>query len=838
MKRWLVVWTLLFCVLPANARILLKPKGGGAMPLRLKALDASVEIERQFATTVTQMTFQNEVQDRIEADFIYTVPPNSVVTYFAYWYEEEKVVARVVEKERAASIYQHITSRMRDPALIELVGKDTFRARIFPIMPNADLRVEIHTVETLPSTSEGARYTFALAPEEKGTGTLENLDVRVRIKRDAALLGAGNNFALPINSETGAWTMHLAQKNFRPTQDLRVGLKFKPQTLHARLLAAPSGGNDGFFALALTAPRNIAKPRLQISGVKTYDILPRRLPNLKGGQQITVVGRYRGSGAARVSLGNLQSTVEFDRTARNNNPATKLWAAQQIAALSGNAKNRARVVALSQRFTLPSKWTSWLAIPEAERQRYKVEKAYAELATATHRYVAEKENGRAKGATARKLLESVRENAKLTGQSEEEALRQATNSRIYALASAHVREKYAARPSRKRMADYKRRVTRLASSPAAANAELKQVEQMVFDNARGVLYDYVAQKAAPRNSPHYDPSSLKYAQEAVEGLNLPRARKARLLKEAQQRFDTAQRLLKVSEKLADNIYNGQDTTPETQQLDKEFGSLVKQAPRGYLDRSTYLEHWEVERRPREAYLGRAHVTAHEIVTEEKSATPDDQKLARLNSELKRAAAKVGVNPKHFLNQHRTGWSQSQTLKQVREIYGRNYYLRQGDPLISIDAPADALQVVAILPNGEIKQLVYDAVRKRWEARFDVPTYATEGDYKIEIVIVDAAGARRRFFLTYQVDMSSPRGEALAQRNDGKWRLEVKTEGDVARVAAILPSGEKIELKPSATDASRYLAFADAPEEGASSRVTYILTDRAHNRTEISVDMAK
>ena len=110
--------------LPAQAQILLKPNGQNAAPLRVKALKADVKITGQFASTQLNYTFQNETSERIEADFIYSVPQHATVTHFAYWYGEEKVVARVVEKERAAAIYKHITSRMRDPALVEMIGKN------------------------------------------------------------------------------------------------------------------------------------------------------------------------------------------------------------------------------------------------------------------------------------------------------------------------------------------------------------------------------------------------------------------------------------------------------------------------------------------------------------------------------------------------------------------------------------------------------------------------------------------------------------------------------------------------------------------------------------------
>jgi hypothetical protein len=48
-----------------------------------------------------------------------------------------------------------------------------------------------------------------------------------------------------------------------------------------------------------------------------------------------------------------------------------LWASHRIAQLSARESNREEVVALSKRFGMPSKWTSWLAIPLAERANFK-----------------------------------------------------------------------------------------------------------------------------------------------------------------------------------------------------------------------------------------------------------------------------------------------------------------------------------------------------------------------------------------------------------------------------------------------------------------------------------
>jgi hypothetical protein len=51
--------------------------------------------------------------------------------------------------------------------------------------------------------------------------------------------------------------------------------------------------------------------------------------------------------------------------------AEKLWAAHKIDSLGQNESNRAFAMKLSVRYGLPSKWTSWLAIPDEERVRLK-----------------------------------------------------------------------------------------------------------------------------------------------------------------------------------------------------------------------------------------------------------------------------------------------------------------------------------------------------------------------------------------------------------------------------------------------------------------------------------
>src|SRR5690606_2200021 len=124
-------------------------------------------------------------------------------------------------------------------------------------------------------------------------GTLENLNIRVRVVPDAGVTKVVNNYKLAPTTESQAQVFQLSEKNYRPAQDFLLRFERPVRALHASLYAAPSGGRDGFVALALTPSQNLKAPKLTFNGIATYNVLPARLPNLRAHQTFIVVGRYR-----------------------------------------------------------------------------------------------------------------------------------------------------------------------------------------------------------------------------------------------------------------------------------------------------------------------------------------------------------------------------------------------------------------------------------------------------------------------------------------------------------------------------------------------------------------
>ena len=154
-----------------------------------------------------------------------------------------------------------------------------------------------------------------------------------------------------------------------------------------------------------------------------------------------------------------------------------------------------------------------------------------------------------------------------------------------------------------------------------------------------------------------------------------------------------------------------------------------------------------------------------------------------------------------------------------------------------------------MPDGGVKTLDYNARARRWEGNYDVPATSADGRYTIQIVIVRADGSRRHYAMPFQVDTRAPSGNGEVLRapdapdatgapdDSTPLRLQVDHGGDVARVTALLPWGEKVALVPSTARAGRFFALVRAPRAwaGRTIRVTYILVDRAHNFTTIEAE---
>jgi len=119
-------------------------------PVVLRSHRVEVDVQDQVATFKVSQSFFNRTDRPLEGTYVFPLPAGSVASSFAMTMNGQMVAGEVLEKNRARQIYEDIVRRRQDPGLLEYVDQGLVRARIFPIPPRQETRIEIELTQILP----------------------------------------------------------------------------------------------------------------------------------------------------------------------------------------------------------------------------------------------------------------------------------------------------------------------------------------------------------------------------------------------------------------------------------------------------------------------------------------------------------------------------------------------------------------------------------------------------------------------------------------------------------------------------------------------------------------
>jgi hypothetical protein len=391
-----IVITLCLAVLGTQAKAQTAIKAGQDPSQRLiqKKQELTADVTGHFAKVKSTHIFAGEERWRTELDVIYTLPEGAIPTDFAYYYQGERVPAFITEKERAAEIYRAITTRQQDPALIEFIGKRTFRVRIFPVEPNTDLRMEVSWVQVAKTNKGIPSFQFPIKLNKKDP--LAAVDAKVTVHAVDWMKKVQESIGLARHKSGTDEIFEFKQSAARPRSDWKFTLTPKSGVKPMTVKAATSGSDVGYAAIATSEPlkdANLSEPQRE----------------LDGGTWVTT-GTYRVGKVTTVA-----GSVSVENEPEPNHYGLKLWAYQRIRTMQKSSRNRDKVVAMSLRHNLISKFTSWIAIPVAERKRFEQRIKEAHLAVKLQKLTAAAVAGRIKDEEIIRSVDLLREEYKKLG---------------------------------------------------------------------------------------------------------------------------------------------------------------------------------------------------------------------------------------------------------------------------------------------------------------------------------------------------------------------------------------------------------------------------------------
>ena len=120
-----------------------------------------VTVEGRVAKVELTEWFKNGGDRIAEGEYLYPLPGEAVFSGFSLWQGEQELRGEMMDRDRARAIYEEIVRRRADPALIELAGHGLLRARVFPIEPGQERKVELRYTQLLERSGDALHFRYA-----------------------------------------------------------------------------------------------------------------------------------------------------------------------------------------------------------------------------------------------------------------------------------------------------------------------------------------------------------------------------------------------------------------------------------------------------------------------------------------------------------------------------------------------------------------------------------------------------------------------------------------------------------------------------------------------------
>lgn len=223
-------------------------------PLSLKHHRVSVKLRDRVAQTRVEQVFVNSTGQLLEATYIFPLPPGATVSQFVLYINGKATKGQVLERGRAASIYQSIVRRMRDPGLLEYMGGRLFKARVYPIPRKGEQKIAISFAQTVPFQGGLHRYVYPMKTSRQRMRTQRDFTMSLVLQSKTPIK---NIYSPTHRVSIGRRGERKAIVGFEKNQallhrDFVLYYSVSPKDLGINLLTHRVGGGDGYFLMMAT----------------------------------------------------------------------------------------------------------------------------------------------------------------------------------------------------------------------------------------------------------------------------------------------------------------------------------------------------------------------------------------------------------------------------------------------------------------------------------------------------------------------------------------------------------------------------------------------------------
>ena len=246
----------IFMSVTAHAIIVVTPPHGvlpGQAHVQLKVQDIDVTLSDRAAEVTVALTYYNPTNWTLEGTWLFPLPPEAAVDDFTLYVDGERIRAELLEADAARREYESIVSRMRDPALLEYVDRQLLKARVYPIRPHQDAKVELYYTHPVTADFGTTDFVYPLGSERYHDGSDVSLTVAVKTEKPLLTLNSPTH-RITVDRRGARDAVVQAHPRWQKgSDDFHLLCTYDTREVGAQFLAMSDDDGDQFF-MAIIAP--------------------------------------------------------------------------------------------------------------------------------------------------------------------------------------------------------------------------------------------------------------------------------------------------------------------------------------------------------------------------------------------------------------------------------------------------------------------------------------------------------------------------------------------------------------------------------------------------------
>ncbi len=215
---------------------------------------AEIRVKDQVAEVSVNATFYNPNPYRIEGTYWFPLPAEAAVKDFKMEVNGKMMQGELLDAKRARDIYEDIVRRQKDPALLEWVGSQMLKCRIFPMEPNSETKVVLQYTHMLEQDGGLVRLVYPLRSAKPNEGAIDQLVLKVSIETSLPLKNVYSpTQAFDVSRKDDKTALLTFEgKNIDPERDVNVLFSRNAADVDLTVVSHKPASDDGYFLLQVT----------------------------------------------------------------------------------------------------------------------------------------------------------------------------------------------------------------------------------------------------------------------------------------------------------------------------------------------------------------------------------------------------------------------------------------------------------------------------------------------------------------------------------------------------------------------------------------------------------